>query len=156
MFSRANRLGSYFIVFCVTTATLIGVLLVSPTLLADPQSKAPETKFDPKQPKTHGALLRDGERMPIIPIGPRLRKELKKRNFETLALINGTGQVKIVNLFGVDVAPCGQVEGTQLIGNCELKGVDLLNHNVISIFVVKSGTVSKILCRVNDILIPCP
>jgi hypothetical protein len=158
MSNRGNGREGFLITFCVITTMVVGVLLVSSTLAADAQYKASEskkeadTKTEPKQLKTHGALLHGGER---IPISQELREFLTKRNYKTLTLINPKGQVKIVDLYGVDVEPCGQVEGTQITGNCKLNGIDLINHNTISIFgVIESGKDPN-LCRVNDLFKPC-
>lgn len=149
MFSRANRLGRYCIVFCITAATFVGV--VSPTLLADPQFKAPETKLFLNDRHMGHCVVMETE----YPLMKKHGTSLKKSNFETLTLIDPQGRVKIVDLFGVDVAPCGRVEGRKIIGNCRLKGVDLLNHNSISIFVVIESGKDPKKCRVNDELIDC-
>lgn len=82
----------------------------------------------PKKP-IPDALVLDGKK---VPIPPELTKWLDSEGYATLTLTNEAGQVKIVNIEGTEIKPCGRVEGTTITGECHLDKVNVLEVNTVT------------------------
>lgn len=124
MNSRIKRFGS--LLFCT------GCLM----LIALSAQAAPELPPEVEYPHDQGTLVLDGK---PVPISDDLQDFLTREGYSVLHLINDEGQVKVVNAEGQPIEPCGRVVGTEITGNCDLDGIDVVNTTTISIL----GTTSE-------------
>ena len=80
------------------------------------RSNCPSQSPDlPKGKKGGEKLILDGKK---VPIPPELSKFLQDEGYVALTLTNRRGQVKIVGVDGIQIDPCGRIEGTTITGIC--------------------------------------
>ncbi len=86
------------------------------------------------KPVSAGALILDGKEVPLFN-SKGLKEFLDEGQYSTITLVNNRGEVKIVNVDGKQIEPCGTIEGTTITGTCHLEGIDVMHVNDVSIWV---------------------